>query len=237
LFEEQFEALTRHRPLILGHRGSPTVAPENSLASFQAALDCGADGIELDVQRTADGILIAHHDDLLPGGEPIGMHPYSALLSLAHARNGELPQLADVFRLVAGRGLLNIELKSAGYEQDALALARDLLPAGSFAFSSFDSRAVMLCRKAAPDVPAFLITFGPRNSETDLELLQGLDASGVAAECRFLTADLARTFRDHHYPLFCWTVNDPAEALRLASYGVHGLITDVPQQLLDAFNR
>ncbi|MBU1984691.1 glycerophosphodiester phosphodiesterase [bacterium] len=59
------------RPLILGHRGAPHSAPENSLESFRIALAAGADGIELDVQITGDGVLVAHHDGSLPSGEKL----------------------------------------------------------------------------------------------------------------------------------------------------------------------
>ena len=50
------------RPLVLGHRGASAVAPENTVAAFAKARELGADGVELDVRRTADGVLVVHHD-------------------------------------------------------------------------------------------------------------------------------------------------------------------------------
>ena len=50
------------RPLVLGHRGASAVAPENTIAAFSKARELGADGVELDVRRSADGVLIVHHD-------------------------------------------------------------------------------------------------------------------------------------------------------------------------------
>jgi glycerophosphoryl diester phosphodiesterase len=236
LFDDQFRELTRGRPLILGHRGSPRRAKENTLASFRLALDSGADGIELDVHRTADGVLIAHHDDVLPQGHSLSEMPYDDLLPLARQHGTELPTLQEVFKLVAGRGLLNIELKSPGFEQDVVKLAGEILPANTYAFSSFDAMAVFSCRQYAPQVPGFLIVFGPRSVEADLTLMQGIDASGIAYESRFLTDDAVRFYRDRKFPVFAWTVNDPAEAKRLAAAGVTGLITDVPEELVALFS-
>lgn len=236
MFEESFRQLTAHRgrPLIFGHRGSPRHAPENTLTSFRLALDEGADGIEVDVQRTADGILVAHHDEILPSSETLAEFTYEKLLPLARLAECELPTIEEVFQVVAGRGLMNIELKSSGFEEDIIVLARRILPKDSFAFSSFDPRAVYNCRHLAPDIPALLITLGPRDGETDLELLAQMDASGIACEGTYLTDDLARFYRSHKLPLFVWTVNDVSAARRLAAADVTGLITDVPGELVAA---
>jgi glycerophosphoryl diester phosphodiesterase len=236
LFDDQFRALTRTRPLILGHRGSPRRAKENTLASFRLALESGADGIELDVHRTADGVLVAHHDDVLPQGHSLSELPYDQLLPLAREHHTELPTLEEVFKFVAGRGLLNIELKSAGFEQAVVKLARENLPENTYAFSSFDAQAVFACRQYAPHVPGFLIVFGPRSMEADLTLLQGIDGSGIAYESRFLTDEIMQFFRQRKFPIFAWTVNDPAEAKRLAASGLTGLITDVPEEMVALFS-
>ncbi len=224
------------RPLILGHRGAPQQARENSLASFTAALDSGADGIELDVHCTSDGVLVAHHDDELPTGEKIAQTAYEELKSRTELHGYELPQLSDVFELVAGKGLLNIELKHDGYEEAVLKLAREMLPAESYAVSSFSATAVCMCHKAAPDVPAFLIVWGERNGHADLERLQALGAAGIAFEDGYLTPELVGLFREHNYPIFLWTVNDAAKAQRYATWGVTGLITDTPRELVAALD-
>jgi len=238
LFEEAFQKLTaeRGRPLIFGHRGSPRNALENTLASFRLALEEGADGIEVDVQRTSDGVLVAYHDEILPSSEPVAALTYEKLLPLARLAECDLPTLEEVFQTVTGRGLMNIELKSTGFEAETVALAREILPPNSYAFSSFEPRAVYMCRQHAPDVPALLITHGPRDGQCDVEALAQMDASGIACESRFLTNDLANLYRSHHLPLFAWTVNEAAEARRLAGVDVTGLITDVPGELVKALS-
>lgn len=235
MFDDRFGELTRGRPLVLGHRGSPRLAPENSLESFRLALEAGADGVELDVQCTSDGAMVAHHDDALPSGEIIARTPFAELRPAAQKAGYGLPTLAEVFELMAGRGLLNIELKCTGFEAAAVALARERLPRDSFAFSSFDPRAVLACRRAAPDVPAFLIVFGPRHADSDLALLRGIEASGIAFEVSHTSSSLVQFFRTAQYPVFAWTVNDTQEAARLAAAGVTGIITDIPGDIIRLF--
>jgi glycerophosphoryl diester phosphodiesterase len=235
LFDERFTEITRSRPLILGHRGSPRFAPENSLESFRIAIEQGADGVELDVQCTADGVLVAHHDDELPSGEQIASLPFAELQPLARRAGFEMPRIADVFQLLSGRALLNIELKNVSFEQGVVELARRLLPAQTFAFSSFDARAVAECRKLAPDVPAFLIVFGLRDAAADLAFVKGIDASGIAFEVNHAPAEHVQLFRMNRYPVFAWTVNDSSDAMRLEKAGVTGLITDEPAKLVKLF--
>jgi len=55
-----------HAPAVVAHRGARAAAPENTLAAFRLAAELGADGVELDVRRTGDGLLAVHHDAALP---------------------------------------------------------------------------------------------------------------------------------------------------------------------------
>lgn len=74
-------------PLVLAHRGLSAAAPENTVEAFLAATSAGADGIELDVQQTADEALVVYHDDMVDG-IPV------AALSLARLRTVLPPPLA-----------------------------------------------------------------------------------------------------------------------------------------------
>src|SRR6476646_2920170 len=102
------------RPLVLGHRGASAVAPENTVEAFTRARELGADGVELDVRRTADGVLVVHHD---PAVRDVGL---IASLSLAELRAAR-PRLATLDdALDACRGLVvNAEVKCLPWEPDA----------------------------------------------------------------------------------------------------------------------
>ena len=105
----------RPRPLVLGHRGASPAAPENTLDAFALARELGADGVELDVRRTADGVLVVHHD---PDGRRLRA-ARRARRSPTSARRGRASPTLDE-ALDACRGLLvNAEVKCLPWEPDA----------------------------------------------------------------------------------------------------------------------
>jgi len=131
------------RPLVIGHRGSSAVAPENTLAAFNRAMRDGADGIEFDVRLARDGVPVVIHDAtlrrtaLMAGAisdfpstvlQSIGVgawfnraHPAAA--SEEYARE-TVPTLKQLLAMMAGnRGLLYLEMKSDDEQRDALAAA------------------------------------------------------------------------------------------------------------------
>ena len=229
-----FESITNGRPLILGHRGSPTEAAENTLASFQRALADGADGVELDVRRTGDGVLVVFHDDVLTSGESLAEHSFDDLREITAAHGLAFHPLEEIFRELGGKGFLNIELKELETAAGAVDLALGLLPPSSYVFSSFLPMVVRECRRRAPDVPAIYITDSARDPERLLALLEQMDASGVGLWHEAVTDQLAQFFTSQHVPLFVWTVNDVAEARRLAKLRATGIITDLPGLLRNA---
>src|SRR5438045_8084269 len=107
---------------IIAHRGLPRAHPENSLPGFAAALALGVDGIELDVQLTADGVPVVHHDPQ-PGRPAVDGAPLSgrSIDSLTHAELAAhelspgvgVPTLDEVLALVDGRATLYVEVKAA----------------------------------------------------------------------------------------------------------------------------
>lgn len=114
--------LNRDRPWIIGHRGSPREAPENTLSSFELAICQGADLIELDLHMSADEQLVVIHDDTVDrttdGTGPVGDLSFQELRALDAGswlgpkfRSERIPSLAEAFDLSAGRAGLVVELK------------------------------------------------------------------------------------------------------------------------------
>src|SRR4029079_15621295 len=151
------------RPLVLGHRGASAVAPENTVAAFTRARELGADGVELDVRRTADGVLVVHHDPEVPG---IGLIASTSSTDLRAARP-EIPTLAAA--LTACRGLVvNAEVTGLPWEPDADAdgsVMRATVDAvrahdGMLICASFDLFAFDRVRAEAPDLATAWLTHG-----------------------------------------------------------------------------
>jgi len=216
-------------PLILGHRGAPADAPENTLRSFALALEQGADGVELDVQRAADGVPVVIHDPTLDrttrAHGQVAAHPWSALerLTLAH-----LPSLEQAAAWAAAAGAwLNVEIKAERVEEATVRVLRaaGLLP--RTVISSFDPRIVRRVGEVEPDVLRFLLT-----DSWDEEVLATVADCGAQGVC--LRVDAAHhlaleVLRNEDLPVIVWTVDDPARIRELLAWGVAGIITNHPR--------
>jgi Glycerophosphoryl diester phosphodiesterase len=97
------------RPLVLAHRGACKRAPENTIEAFRLAAELGADGVELDARRTADGVIVVSHDPVIEGFGLLVEHPFATL----RAEVPSVPTLEEVLALLTGTLdlLVNIEIK------------------------------------------------------------------------------------------------------------------------------
>jgi len=172
---------------VLGHRGARLDAPENTLASFQAALDQGADGVELDVRRSADGTLVCLHDADLErttdASGPVGRRTVAELRAVdagsRFERDGtfpfrgagvRVPTLAEALAAVPAPGLVDIEVKAGGgravhpeHEEELLAEALRAELDGRpdrarLLVSTFSRRLAALLAPAVAPVPVALVT-------------------------------------------------------------------------------
>ena len=106
--------------LILGHRGAAQL-PENTVPSFEKALDLGADGFELDVRQTADEKLVVVHGAVV-GTLAVQASSYEQIRQLP--KGFEIPLLKEVLKKFGRKAFLDIELKTPGFEQAAVDLIR-----------------------------------------------------------------------------------------------------------------
>ena len=113
---------TAEHPLIWGHRGASGYAPENTLPAFQLAADMGADGVELDIQETKDGVIVVCHDETVDrtsnGAGWLKDYTFEELRKLdfsygnAAYEGTKIPTMEEVFELLGPTGLtINIELR------------------------------------------------------------------------------------------------------------------------------
>jgi glycerophosphoryl diester phosphodiesterase len=209
------------RPLLLGHRGARayTGVPENTFASFDLALEHGCDGFEFDVRLTACGIAVVCHD------------PKVGKIEIAQARASELPQLPrleDVVRHYSQKAFLNIELKVAGLESTTLEILKENPPVRGCVISSF--------------LPRVVVDLKTRNSafdngiicETTKQLIRGreLTAGYVIPHYSLVKKRGVEELQNAESKIFVWTVNSRKEMLRLADFGVDGIISDDTELLV-----
>jgi glycerophosphoryl diester phosphodiesterase len=216
-------------PRIVGHRGNPAEAPENTLAAFLAAMDAGVRAVELDVRMTRDGELVVHHDAEL--GRVVPGKGF-----VEELRRDEIPSMAPSLREVLTRlprdALVDAEIKpdALNAEQVPAALlavvdacdARDRVLATSFAPELADAYAVLAERPAGMILP-----FPP--DEGELAAWPRLPFVMLAADAA-LPETLALVRARGGVPCV-WTVNDPREAEALFAAGAASIITDRPRTL------
>ncbi|MBZ9749947.1 glycerophosphodiester phosphodiesterase [Deinococcus sp. HMF7604] len=220
-------------PLLLGHRGTPRQHPENTLAGFQAALDAGLDGVELDVRRLMDGTLVVHHDAVLADGRALPSLCVADLPPLVPTLNAALAWAADTGAWV------NIELKFEGLRPDdrvagtlqavtAYGLTRRVI------LSSFMPTLLRAARNLAPQVERGLLTHRAYPAPLLRAAMRWTGSAALHPTFEVVDEALLDLARAHGWRLNAWTVNDPAEVARLSALGVDGLIGDEPAVLLGA---
>jgi glycerophosphoryl diester phosphodiesterase len=220
------------KPLLLGHRGSPHQAKENTLESFRRALEAGLDGLELDLHRTHDGVLAIYHDFELEG-QAIASLDWPTL----QQRAPWMPRLEQVFELAQEfpQAWLNLELKSQPGPSDGrealLVQALQAWPGRARAWiSSFDPLALIRLHRLKVGVPLALLYSEPEMEE----LLPCLPLQGVHPHFALLSQSKVTQLKAKGLFVATWTVNRASTARELLDWGVDGIIGDLPQELLAA---
>lgn len=210
--------------LVVAHRGAWRPAPQNSAAAFAQAVADGADGVELDVRRTADRRLVVVHDPR------IGLRAVSSLTARelrARMAPGQAPELAGIISELAGRIRIDIELKEDGYVPEVMALVARHLAPEQYVVTSFLESVLPQVRFAVPEATTGLLLTARRRARA---LERGVRRSGVSFIAPHLTAARAGMLAwaaRRGIPAWVWTVNEPrAIRLLLADPRVGAVITD-----------
>ncbi|NJK62331.1 MAG: glycerophosphodiester phosphodiesterase [Synechococcaceae cyanobacterium SM2_3_1] len=220
-------------PWIVAHRGQPGAA-ENTLAGFRWALEIGADMVECDVRRSADGGLLTHHDPDFRG-KPIQEWTFAELQD-----HKPIPSFEAVLQLVQDRCLMDVELKETGYEATVLELTKRYLNPDQFIVTSFQPTSLHAIRGLDPEVRTGLLIPEPSDLGD-----QWIRARQLCLQCQQLGASILAPHWQHLHPtlfqlaqvsqisLLPWTVNDPDHGRSLLQHSkVLGVITDIPERLI-----
>jgi glycerophosphoryl diester phosphodiesterase len=236
------DAIYARGPVLLGHRGAKARAPENTLGAFQAALDDGGHGVELDTTLAGDSVPIVIHDDTLDRTTDATGKPsdYDAD-ELAHVDAGSwfsgwgfepVPRLDEVFRRMPDGAVVNVEIKgpSPGFislERHVVDVIRAHWPRVQVIVSSFHPAQLLEVRRVAPDLPIGLLLADdallPLRTAWTAPLLV---PDALHPPASIVTPSLVKACKDAGVRLNVWAVRDEHEAARLLAMGVDGLIVD-----------
>jgi glycerophosphoryl diester phosphodiesterase len=245
------------RPVVLAHRGASAERPENTASAFELALEQGADGVELDVQRCASGELVVVHDVELSrlAGQPVRVAktPWAVLKGLDvgswfHPRfvGTRLLQLSEALECLGPDALVNVELKGEGRGDPLLPpRAAGVLDAAGgperFLVSSFNPfllRGFQEVARRLPPVrrPAAALLFEPGHltSWAPVEVAKRLHLQALNPARQLCRARRMSAWVQEGYAVIPWTVDEPAAAMTLWEAGATGIITNRPRELLEA---
>jgi glycerophosphoryl diester phosphodiesterase len=233
------------QPFVIAHAACKGHAPENTLAGLRAALELGADGIEVDVHATADGVPVLLHDPTVDrttdGQGEVTKMTLSQLKRLdAGVRQFEgrfagepVPTLAEALDLTRGRALMVLEIKQLDIEEQVLRVVRDRGAVNDCTVHSFLPQVVTRCRALEPSLPAALLTSAA--DVTDWASLfafaLSLNAQGSSVFYPRVDANVVRQAHLRKLSFHTWTVNEVEDMRRLRDCGVDAITSDYPDRL------
>lgn len=239
--------MSRQSPHVIGHRGACGYAPENTLASIQAAADCGTAWVELDVKLTRDNIPIIFHDDRLErttnGHGNVADIRYKDLCKLdsgkwydEHFAGTTIPTLTEAVKLIEALELgLHLEIKPCKGREEATAnialehLATCWKQPNKLLISSFQPLCLAASLHTAPHIPrGALFETIPDNIA---HYVNTYDTSTIHVAADSLTADKTAQLKTLGKPILAYTVNDANTAQMLYSWGVDAVFSDFPDKI------
>jgi glycerophosphoryl diester phosphodiesterase len=235
---------------IIGHRGGAAGYPENTLASFKKAVEIGADGVEFDVQLTADGEVVVIHDELIDRTmNGIGLVKDYKLSELRQLNAGEfyspefkeekIPTLAEVLEVVKNLEVINIELKNylpyPELEEKVLKLVEQFEIREKVIISSFNHYSLQKIKKLQPEIKTGCLLMSKMINAPDYAFKRGFEALHL----HFLTADQETVDKAHFMgmQLNVYTVNFPDAVSELLEKNVDMIMTDDLEMALNVRNK
>jgi glycerophosphoryl diester phosphodiesterase len=214
--------------LNIAHRGFHKEFPDNTLEAFEAAIRLGVDGIELDVNETADHEFIVFHDTKL-SGKDIKYFLLSEIRSVRLNGEFEIPALGQVLDLCRKRTRLMIELKKVWSLDKFLTLLRDKAELSDIIVISFNRGLVSELKRLAPDIKTGIITAFSFRDPVKLATSARCDA--VVVRFPSVNSKLVDKARASSLSIFAWGCPDIKAARKLMRLDLDGLISDFPDQI------
>jgi glycerophosphoryl diester phosphodiesterase len=229
---------------IIGHRGAAGTYPENTMVSFMACEDLGADGIELDVHLSKDGEIVVIHDETInrtTNGKGFVKDYTLAELKQFDAsyrfkrqfKRCTIPTLKEVFEWAKGNNFsINVELKNDkieyhGLEERVINLIRSYEYEKRIVLSSFNHKSMLKFHLMAPDIETAVLF--NRRSKEPWKIAEDYKANAIHPNYRIITDEQIEETMEHRIAVRPYTINEPAVMKRLIEVNCTAIITDYPE--------
>lgn len=230
-------------PKILAHRGaSGLVKYENTFEAFDKAIQVGADGIELDIRKTKDNILIINHDPTI-NNILIKDATYNELFEITKTIGYLLPKFEEVLIRYGNKTLLDIEVKEEGYEDEIVNLTKKYLDYDKYFIKSFKKDVIIKIKEADENITTSLL-IGERHSDFGFfgrlhelfpkKIINNTKCDMLSPNRLLLVLFYLKRVSKLNIPINVWTVNTEKELRKLMSskYFPDYIITNYPDLAL-----
>lgn len=224
--------------LRIGHRGASGYEPENTLLSFNRAVQLRVDMIELDVHVCQSGEIVVIHDDKVDrttnGTGYVADKTLDQLRILDAGRGEIIPSLREVLEMVNKKTKVNIELKGTGTAKPVFQLLEKYVTEfgwvySDFLISSFNHDELQKFRRLGKE-----FNIGVLGAGVDagfIESAEQIGAYSINIYLKSVTSELVDIARRKSIKVFVWTVDDIADIERMRSMGVDGIFSNYPDRL------
>ena len=234
------------RTQVTAHRGASKAAPENTLPAFEAAIESGADYIELDVQLTKDGELVVMHDDDIKrttdGEGTLSLMTYEETQKYSAGSwfsddgtfdDVKIPKLSEVLELVGHDILLNIEIKSHGNVAATAEKVAELIEeydiGDSCYVTSFSYKALKKIKEIDPEIKTALIAnIAPSTVYSQMKYIDAISMNYL-----FVNQSVVNYAHHSGKKVFVWTVDRSGEMKKMMALGVDNIITNRPEKAIE----
>jgi len=222
------------------HRGASEYAPENTLSSFYLGLLKGANGIETDVQRTKDGVLVLFHDDTIDrvtdGNGVLSDYTFEELeklkiygnsTTLFYDRIVTLKEFLEKFALYDIQ--FAIELKGAGVEEETLSMVKKFGILEKTTFTSFNFEYIKRIKELDKNARIGWLTKNP--GEKEIQELLNISGEEMVPQAEFITDDMIKDLRSNGLGIRAWGVFNVSLMKKMCMLNVDGMTVNFPDRL------
>ncbi|SEQ28629.1 glycerophosphoryl diester phosphodiesterase [Lachnospiraceae bacterium NE2001] len=226
---------------IVAHRGaSGQPGVENTLESFQKAIELGVDMVEFDVRKTKDNVLVVYHDKNF-ADQPVSWYTYEEMEKQAQIRGFHVPLFVEVLELCSGKVFMDIEIKETGFEHRVVRFLHKYSDYKDYSVKSFKDAVPFKIKELDPKITTGLLLGYEKadarrriNELFPIRRLRACHADFVSPHFLLLRFGFEKRMKKAGYPIYVWTVNAPEVIDEVLQKQVTGIITDNPVYALEA---